>query len=255
MKNLSKVLLPIAGTVSVALTTLLPSVAQAITFVTSREALGANQGLDWSILGPGGLLPGFPPAFPSFPTPLSVTTESGLKIDFSLPGGRFLRIDQSSTFPPPLGPDFPGAFDDGDALLFTGLNNPGPLILTFDRPIFGVGTQIQSDPSPNAIPAPSGGLLYTGTIEAFDSDNNSLGVFSLEGVSKRETGAGVIFLGVFDENGDIAKIVFNTEEPTSNVAFAINAVSIRTVGVPEPSLIAGMGLMLGLGILRSRAKL
>ena len=60
----------------------------------------------------------------------------------------------------------------------------------------------------------------------------------------------MIFLGVFDEEGDIAKVVLNSqEEGTGNVPFAINTVSIRRVGVPEPSAMGNLSLVLGLGVL------
>ena len=258
MKSLQKSWLSATITISVGIITLFPTVVQAVSFITNRDRLGANDLLDWSVLGPGN--PFFPPdsPFPIYPTvPNAFTTisQGGINIEGNIPAGEFLRIDQTSSLPGFLGPDFPGGFDNGESLLFTGLNNPGPLTLTFDQPVYGVGTQIQSDPSMNAQPAP-GGFLYTALIEAFDRFDNSLGIFDLEGVSVRDTGAGVIFLGIYDENGDISKIVFNAQEnDTDDVAFALNAVSITTSPIPEPTTVGGLGLILVLGTLSTRSKI
>lgn len=253
-----KFLLGVTVPVSLGIVSLFSTVAQALTFVPSRAALEANDSLDWSVLGSGIPFPGFPPSFPTVSNLFSTSSTNGLSIDVAIPAGEFFRIDQDENFPPPLGPDFPGAFENGEALLFTGLNNPGPLTLSFDIPVFSVGMQIQSDPSINAVSAPGGGSFYTSLIEAFDSFNNSLGTFELEGISKRDTGAGVLFLGVSDEEGDIAKVVLNSQEegtgiPT-NVPFAINTVSIRRVGVSEPNAIGNLSLVLGLGILSTLRK-
>ncbi len=195
--------------------------AQAATFVDSRDALGSNDSVDWSVLGS---------TFTPVSNPFETTSLAGLDVNASIPAGSFLRIDQT--------PVFPGAFDLGDALLFTGLGNPGPLTIQFDTPVFGAGTQIQSDP--RNIPN------YTATIEAFDSFDNSLGSYQLPGVSQRAAGSGVLFVGVSDSSGDIKKLVLNTEEEGSNVPFALNEVSLRTNSetVPEPSSMLGL-LVLG----------
>ncbi|HBL15005.1 MAG TPA: PEP-CTERM sorting domain-containing protein [Cyanobacteria bacterium UBA11162] len=201
--------------------------AQAATFVESRTSLGANDLLDWSVLGPGSpLSPGFPPVFPTFPNSFSTTSSAGLDLNVSIPTGEFLRIDQT--------PFFPGAFNVGEALLFTGLGNPGPLSITFDTPVFGAGAQLQSDPLNISD--------YVAIIEAFDSLGNSLGTFERSGVSRPIAGNGVIFVGIFDSSGDIKKLVFNTKEQGGNVPFALNAISIKTTHekVPEPSLMLGL---------------
>jgi hypothetical protein len=199
---------------------LFTSTAQAATFVDSRDTLEANDLVDWSVLGS---------TFTPINNPFVTTSSSGLDVNASIPSGSFLRIDQT--------PVFPGAFDVGDALLFTGLGNPGPLTVTFNTPVFGAGTQIQSDPAniPN----------YTATIEAFDSFDNSLGSFDITSISKREAGSGVSFVGVSDSNGEIKKVVLNTEEEGANVPFALNELSLKTsAAVPEPSSMLGL-LLLG----------
>ena len=208
------------------------SPVQAATFVGNRDALRATDFLDWSVVGDGSL-----PPFPSLPNSFSTTSAGGLDLNVRIPDGSFLRIDQT--------PFFPGAFDVGDALLFTGLANPGPLTITFDAPVFGGGVQIQSDPM--EIPD------YTATIEAFDSFGNTLGVFERDGVSISDAGGGVIFVGVFDRGGDIKNLVFNAQEQGANGPFAINALSLKTSPetVPEPGVLLGISC-LGLGFLSKK---
>ncbi|NEO95819.1 MAG: PEP-CTERM sorting domain-containing protein [Moorea sp. SIO3G5] len=219
-------------------TVLLTSTAQAAIFVDTREALKPNDFLDWSELVelPEVLLG---PPFPTLPNPFSATSPGGIDLNVSIPAGEFSRIDQT--------PFFPGAFDVGDALLFTSLGNPGPLTITFDTPVFGVGTQIQSDPIEI--------FDYIATIEAFDSLGNSLGSFERPGVSQINAGGSVIFTGVFDSSGDIKTLVLNAKEEGVDVPFAINALSIRSVpiSVPEPSVILGL-LVIGTGSIVSRLR-
>lgn len=131
-------------------TLLFTSTAQAATFVDNRDALQANDTVDWSVLGS---------TFTGVSNPFVTTSSAGLDLNASIPTGSFLRIDQT--------PVLPGAYNVGDALLFTGMNNPGALTITFDTPVYGAGTQIQSDPAniPN----------YTATITAFDRARSQFG--------------------------------------------------------------------------------
>lgn len=188
--------------------------AQAASFVTNREALGANDSVNWAVLGP---------TFTTVSNPLATTSLGGIGLEASLPVGSFSRLDQT--------PFFPGSFTVGDALLTTGLSNPGPLTITFDTPIVGAGTQIESDPIKD--------VNYTATIEAFDSLDRSLGTFAFPGVSSNVAGSGVIFIGLSDSQADIKKLVFNTKEQGVDVPFAINTISLKTEEVPEPDSLLG----------------
>jgi hypothetical protein len=172
--------------------------------VESRANLRANDSLDWSRVG-------------QTMTPVSnlfsMTSSAGISVTVGIPAGAFLRIDQT--------PTFPGAFDVGDSLIFTGLGNPGPLTVTFDVPIFGAGVQIQSDPA--NIPD------YIAVVEAFDRSDRSLGKFEFSGVSSRKANSDVLFIGISDRSGSIKKLVFNVREQGVNVPFALNKLSLRTI--------------------------
>jgi opacity protein-like surface antigen len=218
---------------------LLASSAQAASLVDSREALQPDDLVDWSVLPGASFPPTPPPLLPTVDGPFNISSWQGLEVNVALmpdlPSGDFLRIQQSAIFP--------GAFDIGEALLATDIMMPNPMMtLTFENPVFGVGTQIQADAPPGVLDS----FPYTAILEAFDSLGNSLGSFSVEGESKLGAGQGVLFAGVFDAQGDIKQITFSTISPLvggNKLPFAINAVSLRTTPIPEPGVVLGLFLI------------
>jgi hypothetical protein len=181
-----------------------PSLDSTIVSAVALAAdLEATDSIDWSRIGQT-----MTPVANQF----SMSSCGGIGVTVGIPLGAFLRIDQT--------PSFPGAFDVGDSLLFTGLRNPGPLTVTFDMPIFGAGTHIQSDP----VNTPD----YVAIIEAFDGSDRSLGKFEFSGVSAKVAGSGVLFIGLLDRNGSIQKLVFNAREQGVSVPFALNAIALRS---------------------------
>jgi hypothetical protein len=182
----------------------LPHSVNFVSAINARDDLNANDFTDWSDIGQ---------SMTSIPNLFSITSSGGRKIDICIPSGNFLRIDQTQSFP--------GAFNVGDSLLFTGLGNPGPLTVRFDAPIFGTGAQIQSDPA--NIPD------YIAIVEAFDRFDRSLGKFEFSGTSSRKANSDVLFIGLSDRSGSIKKLVFNVREQGVNVPFALNRLSLRTI--------------------------
>lgn len=224
----------------VALTTLLTSLSspvQALTLVTQRAALGSDDQLNWSSLGPTN-------PFNFLPNSFSTTSEGGLGLEVSIPsaGSNFTPPLVFQTLPPPSG--IPTNFASGDFLLFTGfipgtfpaVGNPGPLTITFDTPVSGAGTQIAVDDTPE----------FTAFISAFDEANTLLGTFEAAGTSSLALDNSAIFLGVRSDTANISRLVFSTSERQR--AFAINTLSIATVPatVPESSFVFGL---FALGIL------
>ncbi len=181
-----------------------PHSGNLISAVNTRDDLNANDFIDWNDIGQ---------SMTSISNLFSITSSEGRKIDVCIPSGNFLRIDQTSSFP--------GAFNVGDSLLFTGLGNPGPLTVRFDSPIFGTGTQIQSDPA--NIPD------YIAIVEAFDRFDRSLGKFEFSGTSSRKANSDVLFIGISDRSGSIKKLVFNVREQGVNVPFALNKLSLKNI--------------------------
>jgi hypothetical protein len=205
-------------------------------FVNSRAGLGANDTVDWAQLGVSGTI---------LPNPFAATSTGGLGVIGQFTGGAGQRLDQSN-----FGGPWIGNFAPGDAVLWSNLSN-GPLTLTFANPVSGVGSQMMADFYGN----------FTGSIEAFDSANISLGLFSnLTGVSNGNSDNSAVFWGISSTNTDIKSIVFNASDdggfgPND---FAINQLSLvsssNTTAVPEPFSIVGT-LIGGTAALRMRKKL
>jgi hypothetical protein len=193
-----------------------------ITFVTQSSMLGSNDQLDWSSLGVQ-----FP--FKILPNTFSATSSKGLKLNVDIPKSNIPGVTPPLIFQTLPPPGIPTNFAAGDFLLFTGfirgtfpaIGNPGPLSISFEKPVQAVGTQIAVDDTPS----------FTAFVSAFDSNNNLLGNFSAPGTSSLNLDSSALFLGVKSDTANIARLVFSTSE--NNRAFAIN--KLRFVTVPESS--------------------
>lgn len=201
----------------------LVSGAHALTFVTSRPALGGNDYVDWGVLGS---------EYTVVSNPFTVTSNGGLSMSVFKPVDPFERRDQ--------GNGWWGNFAPGDHLIWT-RDEIGAMTIEFAVPVLGAGAQIQRDAYGT----------FTGTIQAYDSLNNLLGSFNLTGNSDGSNDNSAIFLGVLDNSPSIKKIVFMTDGGSED--FAINRLDLVTQGgpvIPEPGtmLLMGIGgLAIGLG--------
>jgi len=219
-----------------------PVEAVNLTLVSDRAALGGTDRVDWSILGP------VPPPFQVLPNSFSVTSEQGLGINVSIPSAAAPGVTPPLLFQTLPSPGIPTNFASGDFILFTGfrpgpppaVGNPGPLTITFDRPVAAAGTQIAVDDT----------FFFTAFISAFDSNNNLLGSFSTPGTSSLALDNSAQFLGVRSDAANISRLVYSSSEGDS--ALGINALSIAEA-VPEPSNMAAM-IVAGLGLLALKIK-
>jgi hypothetical protein len=219
-----------------------PVEAVNLTFVSDRAALGGTDRVDWSILGL------VPPPFQVLPNFFSVTSEQGLGINVSIPSAATPGVTPPLLFQTLPEPGIATNFASGDFILFTGLRpgpppavgNPGPLTITFDRPVAAAGTQIAVDDT----------FLFTASISAFDSNNNLLGSFSTQGTSSLALDNSAQFIGVRSDAANISRLVYSSSEGDS--ALGINALSIAEA-VPEPSNMAAM-IVAGLGLLAVKIK-
>lgn len=213
-----------------------PVQAANLTFVSDRAALAGTDRLDWSVLGP------VQPPFKVLPNSFSTTSEQGLGINVNIPQAPTPGVTPPLLFQTLPSPGIATNFASGDFILFTGLQpgpqpsvgNPGPLTITFDRPVAAAGTQIGVDDT----------SFFTAFISAFDSDNNLLGSFSTLGTSSLALDNSAQFLGVRSDVANISRLVYSSSE--NNRALGINELSIAEA-VPEPSsivatIVAGLGL-------------
>ncbi|UKO99066.1 hypothetical protein [Nostoc sp. UHCC 0870] len=219
---------------------------QAATFlVNERAALRGNDEVDWVSLGKV-----FNPSAPSFsaflPNSFSTTSQGGLRLNVDIapatnPG--FTPPFVFQTLPPP---GIRTNFAQGDYILFGGIDpsgfrplspgspdprtpgNGGPFTISFDKPVFGVGTQIAVDISNQQVET---------FITAFDKVNNLLGTFSVLSTSSLALDNSAVFLGIRSDTPNISRLVFSSTAP--QFGLAINRVSI-VVLVPEPTYTLGI---------------
>lgn len=209
--------------------------AEAITFVPNRASLVANDQIDWRSKFTT-------PPFSIVGYNFTATSQNNLGVNVTVP-----FIPPSTGIIPPFvfqtGAMVPTNFANGDFILFSGLKpgsgvpalgNPGPITITFSRPVTAVGTQIATD---DAL-AP-----YTATLEAYDSGHMLLGSFTIPATSSIALDNSAVFLGVESDLSNIASIRLFSSLPTQ--AIGINRVSLTVV--PEPSTTLGMIIVLGLG--------
>lgn len=207
------------------------SPVQAITFITSRTALSGNDQVDWSSLDPVN-------PFNILPNSFTAQSEKGLRLSVEIPPAQSgIGISPPLVFqtlpPPGIGTNFAS----GDYILLTGatLNpppldgNPGPVTITFDRPVKGAGTQVAVGRTLQP---------YTAFISAFDDANQELGTFSLLTTSNEALDNSAVFLGVSNDTPNIKRLVFSSS--VLNLPLGINTLTIATVSEPGliPSLLA-----------------
>jgi hypothetical protein len=229
------------GTTLCILVAALASPVQALTLVQERSALLGNDELDWSSLGK--VFDPFSPDPAAFlPNSFSTTSLRGLGLNVDIAPPTEAGITPPFVFqtsPPPTG--VPTNFASNDFALFTGFRpgsfpapgNPGPITISFNKPVKSAGSQINVDDTPEFI----------AFISAFDSANNLLGTFSAPGTSSLALDNSAVFLGVSSDTANISRLVFSTSVP--NRAIAINTISIKTV--PEQTSTLGLMLVSVLG--------
>lgn len=213
----------------------------ALTLITEREELGANDNLNF-----GSLRRVFNPTDPNsfLASSFSATSENGLDLNFTIPPSGNAAISPPFIFQtgfPPNG--VPTNFAEGDFILFSGADfrsfpapgNSNPLTIDFATPVTAAGTQIAVDDT----------LSFTANIAAFDSEGNLLDSFSVLGTSGTALDNSALFLGVADEFASISRLVYSSSVP--NRAIGINDISIEgnnnTNSIPEPSTIFALGML------------
>ena len=204
----------------------------ALTLVTTRTALGADEVVNWQVLGE---------PYSSIPNPISVisTPSSPIPPD-SVPvcglvtSSCRVGVTVSKTSDPfqlliqeDIG-SWSGDFPQGDYLLFTGRNSiGGPVMLNFNVPVSGAGTQIQAAGGNRAVSS----FGFLATIEAFDLLGNSLGSFTTTSLSTfGSIVKPVTYLGVVSDRANIANVTINGEK-APGTGFAIDQLDLVTTGV------------------------
>jgi len=198
---------------------LTPSFA-ALQPVHSPSAPVWNDTLDWSTTGL---------AFDLLPNPFSATSQQGMSLDIGSASGSDLeRADE--------GTGWLGNFSPGEPLLYSGFGSPGPILISFNPPVFGAGAAFQT--------AALGDFSIS--IEVFDQNGASLGVLLDSGSSTQTQDGSARFVGFTSGNQPVGAIQIDAV-PLDLLAigdFAIGNLRLASpTFVPEAS--TNLSLILG----------
>ncbi|WP_334844657.1 hypothetical protein [Nostoc sp.] len=219
---------------AVLFTTACPLSVKALTLVTNRDDLKANDKVDWSSLRFGTPISlGQRTTANLLPSSFETTSEKGLGLGVNIPS-----VENSRPFVFQNTPSLSTNFSNGDYILFAGFKpgnlsngNPSPLTITFNQQIQSAGTQIAVDNTPQ----------FTAFISAFDDQNNLLGSFSTLGNSSSVIDNSAVFLGVSSDSANISKLVYSSS--VNDQAIGINFLSIRSTDIPEPDNVLALGFI------------
>jgi len=216
------------------------SLADIITLATSPAAMGANDTVTWSQLGPDGT---------TIPNPFSAASTAGKSISGAFSSSTGMVAVAGTSWTPVT-----GDFSAGDSLIwsFDAAQNAGTGPVSFTFPSgFGAGAAIQAD-------APG---QFTAMIELFN------GAMSLGSATRTSDSAGdAMFIGALDNLPNVTRAVFSLSAAGPNVNnssnylgdFALDTLYLQNPPfnpAPEPSslfLVGGVVVAVGYRLRRAQ---
>jgi hypothetical protein len=182
-----------------------------VVLVKSRAAMDGNDIINWKQLGP---------PITTVPTPAAITSNGGISAMVSNLGGAGVGSERN-------GNEWGGNFAANAPILFTGEFVPsGAISITFAEPVYAAGAQMGYNWDGPPTPFP-----FTAIITAYDSENNLLGTFTLQGEQAFTSDNSAIFLGIRDSIPEISTIVFSTTTDAGEYPGSI-AINNVTLAVP-----------------------
>lgn len=199
--------------------------AGAITAVTSRVALGANDLVAWGTAADD-LAP--------VASPYARTSTGGVNVSAVLAGGFTIFVQNGAAFTANFAP--------GEVLLGT-FGVDGPITINFATAIRGLGFNIVNENFG----------AFTGTMAFYGAGNTLFGTVNVNGTSSNANDGSAPFLGGTSSARDITSVVISVSTVGGGRALAINQMSLLTTDapggvIPEPSTITLFGAALAGGL-------
>ncbi len=197
--------------------------------IFSRDALNANDFVDWGQL---------PPPITILGEDVWVSSHNAL-MPVHASSSHELYSDQQ-------GNPWAGNFSPGDALIGTGQFFPAaPIEITFDKPVRGLATQVGY----NIISEDS--FPFTAYLKLFDPNGALLGSFTADGNMNNHADNSAVVLGAIDTEASIARVeLFASAECAPGAfhnSFTINRLDLL-IDVPEPTTLIPVMLAMTLFI-------
>ena len=191
--------------------------ADPLVVVTDRTRLGSSDSANWSLFGS---------PYTDVVSGSSIDSQSGIVVTVSQPEYGLQIMQQQNGY---FGDFFPGE------TLLTNWNSPFPITISFSRPIFGAGVNLEPAQVQD-LPA-----QFSAFVTAYDG-NVWLGQFSTTGTKTTAMNGTAPFLGVLSDQANITSLTYRVAVQTNGPStgdFAMDSISLKTENpVPETSSIA-----------------
>lgn len=167
-------------------------------------------------------------------SPFTATSDGGFdaevkNTDSLIPTDPFRRVDEGTV----LCTGWRGNFTLGDHLLFTTVLSGGPISIEFDKPVQGVGTQLQRVIGGN----------FTASLKAYDEDDALIADFTADGTSNSNQDGSAVFLGAYDGKPSIKRIEYSIPGEPFPLPFAINQLDIARA--PDCAILGDSWVVIG----------
>lgn len=208
--------------------------AGAISAAASRAALAGNDNVQWGSAADDGT---------TVASPYNRLSAGGVGVTASMLAGDFGVFVQNG------GGGYTANFDPNDVVLSTFFSD-GPVSITFDQAIRGLGFNVVNDNFGD----------FTGTLDFYGAGNVLFGSVSVNGTSSAANDGTAPFLGGFSTLRDIVRVDVFVSASSGGSPLSLNQMSLLTTNppddgqIPEPTSIALASLALAMAVVSRRRR-